>query len=155
MKHEKELQESVALVKFYKDLCNALPVDDLLPLLVTHRVITIPNKDSIMSGKTSSERTQFLLDHFISKSLSAGDTHAFYKLLEAMQTLSECNSLAERINQFLSSSKEKDENSSGESYNDCYKIAVFNEIFVTMPLQPFSQVAINKKHLLTIRNLCN
>ena len=67
-----------------------------------------------MSGKTSGERTQFLLDHFISKSLSAGDTHAFYKLLEAMQTSPKCNFLAERINQFLSSSKEKEENFSGE-----------------------------------------
>ena len=60
-----------------------------------------------MSGKTSSERTQFLLDHFIFKSLSAGDTHAFYKLLEAMQTSPKCNFLVQSINQFLSSSKEK------------------------------------------------
>ena len=111
LKHEKELQESVALMKFYKDLCNVLPVDDLLPFLVTHKVITITNKDLITSGKTSSERTHF---HFISKSLSAGDTHAFNKLLEAMQTLPKCNFVAQRIKEFLLSSKKKEEKSSGE-----------------------------------------
>ena len=109
-----ELQESVAVEKFYKDLCTALPVDDLLPFLVTQKVITIPNKNSIMSGETSSERTQFLLDRFISKPLSAGNTHAFYKLLEAMQTSPKCHFLVENINQFLSGSKGKEENSSGE-----------------------------------------
>ena len=113
LRYEKKLQESVALVMFYKDLCNVLPVDDLLPVLVTQQVITIKNKDLIMSGKTNDERTQCLLDHFISKSLSVGDTTTFYKLLEAMKTSPKCNFLVERINQFLSNSEEEG-NLSGE-----------------------------------------
>ena len=101
------MRESVALVRFYKDLCNVLPVDDILPILITKRIITIQNKDFIMTGKTSDERTQYLLDHFISKSLSAGDTNVFYKLLEAMVTSPKCSFLVEKINQFLASTEEE------------------------------------------------
>ena len=108
MIYKRKLQESVALVKFYKDLCNVLPVDDLLPVLVTQQVITIKNKDLIMTGKTNDERTQCLLDHFISKSLSVGDTTTFYKLLEAMKTSPKCSFLVERINQFLSNIEEEE-----------------------------------------------
>ena len=108
------MQESVALARFYKDLCNVLPVDDILPILVTKQIITIKNKDFIMTGKTSDERIQFLLDHFISKSLSAGDTYVFYKLLEAMVAFPKCSFLVEKINQFLTSSEEEKEDLSGE-----------------------------------------
>ena len=59
-----------------------------------------------MTGKTSDEQIQFLLDHFISKSLSAGDTYVFYKLLEAMVTLPKCSFLVEKIKHFLESSEE-------------------------------------------------
>lgn len=102
MTAKRELRESAALVKFYKDLCNVLPVDDLLPSLVTQRVITVKDKNWItLCGKTSDEKTQLLLDHFISKPLSAGDGNAFYKLLESMITSPKCNFLAEKINQLL------------------------------------------------------
>ena len=53
------------------------------------------------SGKNSNERCQFFLDQYISKPLSAGDSSAFYKLLQLMDGSSIYALVAAKIKQSL------------------------------------------------------
>ena len=100
---QKQLPELDALVTFYEKICVSLPTDELLPKLVTERVITITDKSKIVNtGKTEFERTQYLLDHYISKPLSTGDPKFFYILLDLMSTTSKCDFLVNEIQQYLS-----------------------------------------------------
>lgn len=100
----KNSPELSALKYFYKELQNALPIDDFLPELVTHQVISIKDKVLIAaSGKTSNERTQYLLDHYIAKSLNNGDPSSFKKLLQLLNSSPICCNLAVMINEYMTS----------------------------------------------------
>ena len=46
---QKQLPELDALVTFYEKICVSLPTDELLPKLVTERVITITDKSKIVN----------------------------------------------------------------------------------------------------------
>ena len=92
-----------ALVTFYEKITQVLPVDELLPVLVTQRIITIDDKTRIAAtGKTESERTQYLLDHHIARPLSAGDPKCFHKLLDVMSSSAKCTFLINGIQHHLS-----------------------------------------------------
>ena len=100
---QKQLPELDALVTFYEKICVSLPTDELLPKLVTERVITINDKSKIVNtGKTEFERTQHLLDHHIAKPLSVGDPRFFNILLDLMSTTPKCDFLVNEMQQFLS-----------------------------------------------------
>ena len=95
------------LVTFYEKICKALPIDDLLPELVTQRVITIDDKTKIAAaGKTESERTQYLLDHYIGRALSVGDPNYFHILLDVMSHSPKCTFLTDAIQCHLSTAVE-------------------------------------------------
>ena len=97
-----ELTESALLLQFYQDLQNGIPLDTFLPQLVTKKIITIADKLLITEySKSTNERCRYFLDQFISKPISAGDPGAFYKLLQLMETSSQCIVLAARIKQCL------------------------------------------------------
>ena len=94
--------ELAVLQHFYRDLQNLLPIDELLPQLVTQKIVTIIEKMTIAeSGKNVNERSQYFLHHYISRPLSAGDPTAFYKLLQIMDTSLKCVALATTIKQCL------------------------------------------------------
>ena len=100
--NKKESRESSVLHQFYKDLQNGILIDELLPSLVTKRIITINEKILITeSGKNINERCQFFLDQYISKPLLAGDSSAFYKLLQLMDESSKYNVLTAKMKQSL------------------------------------------------------
>ena len=97
-----ELTESAVLQQFFKDLQNGIPLDNFLPQLVTKKIITITDKLQITEhSKSINERCQYFLDQFISKPILAGDPSAFYKLVQLMETSSQCIVLAARIKQCL------------------------------------------------------
>ena len=97
-----ELVESEVLHHFYKDLQIVLPIDELLPQLVTKKIITINDKILVTeSGKNINERAQFFLDHYIARPLSAGDPASFYKLLQIMDASIKCKVLANKIKKSL------------------------------------------------------
>ena len=100
---QKQLSELDALTTFYDKICKTLPVEELLPELVAQRVITIDDKEIItVTGRTQSEKTQYLLDHYIARPLSARDPNFFYKLLDVMATSTKCNFLISDIQHYLS-----------------------------------------------------
>ena len=83
---------------FYEKICSMLPIDEILPKLVAENVITVSQKVKISdNGKTESERSQYLLDHYIGRPLSVGDSSFFNKLLDIMSTSSKCNYLTDEI----------------------------------------------------------
>ena len=100
---QEQLPEFDAFITFYEKICNTLPTDQLLPKLVTERVITINDKSIITAtGKTEFQRAQYLLDHHIAAPLSVGDPSFFNKLLGLMSTTSKCKFLVDEIQQYLS-----------------------------------------------------
>ena len=104
----KQLPQLDALVASYDKICKTLPIDELFPQLVTQRIITIDDKTRIsVSGKTESERTQYLLDHYIARPLSAGDPSFFDKLLDVMSGSTKCNFLINDIQHHLSTASMK------------------------------------------------
>ena len=97
-----ELVELKVLNQFYDDLQIVLPIDKLLPQLVTKKIVTINDKILISeSGKNINERSQFFLEHYIAKPLSAGDPVMFYRLLQVMDASNKCIVLATKIKQSL------------------------------------------------------
>ena len=104
-----------ALVVFYDKICKILPTDELLPELVTQRIITIDDKTRIaVSGKTESERTQYLLDHYIARPLSAEDPSFFNKLLDVMSGSPKCKFLTNEIQCYLSTASMEYQKISGK-----------------------------------------
>ena len=104
-----------ALVASYDKICKILPIDELLPELVTQRIITIDDKTRIaVSGKTESERTQYLLDHYIARPLSAEDPSFFNKLLDVMSGSPKCNFLINEIKCHLSTASMEYQKFSGK-----------------------------------------
>ena len=100
---QEQLPQLDTLVAFYDKICKTLPLDEFLPKLVTQRIITIDEKTRIAaSGKTESERTQHLLDHYIARPLSAGDPSFFHKLLDVMSGSPKCDFLINDIQCHLS-----------------------------------------------------
>ena len=100
---QKQLPELDALVTFYEKICSTLPTDELLPQLVTQRVITLHEKSKIdATVKTEFEKAQYLLDRYIARPLSAGDPRFFNILLDLMSTTSKCSFLISEIQQYLS-----------------------------------------------------
>ena len=98
----KRLSESVVLQQFYRDLQNGIPIDDLLPQLVTKRIITINDKTLISNiSRDVNERCQYFLDQYISKPLLESDNSAFYKLLQILSASPQCIMLAAKIKQCL------------------------------------------------------
>jgi len=137
----RDLPELDALITFYEKICKTLPVDELLPELVTQRVITIDDKARIAAiGKTESDRTQYLLDHYIARPLSAKDPRFFNILLDLMSTSTRCSFLINDIHHYLSIAV-KHQKFSGEfvqcsfvliSYIGCYgKVVIHVTLLIT------------------------
>jgi len=95
--------EVKVLKKYFADLCIALPIDDLLPRLVSENIITISVKKAVIANPkgTQSARTEHFLEETIIRSLEVGCADSFYKLLKMMKDSSvsgsSCGQLADRI----------------------------------------------------------
>ena len=122
---ELPLPELDVLSTFYEKICITLPVSELLPKLVAERVITVTEKAKISAtGKTQFERSQYLLDYYIARPLSVGDSSFFNKLLDLMSTSSKCNFLVSEM-QYQLSTVMKHQKFSGKliQYRASYLIA--------------------------------
>jgi len=88
--------EYEALTTLSEDLCNALPINDLFPSLISKRVIDFNDKAEICSDSIERRRVEL----FISK-LKSGDSEKFYKFMEVMKKSPKCVDLLNRMEQFI------------------------------------------------------
>ena len=87
---------------FNQELQNGLPIDEIIPQLVTKKIITINDKLLIIQfSKNATERSKYFLEQYIIKPLLGSDSSAFYKFLQILEASSKCILLAARIKQLL------------------------------------------------------
>lgn len=84
MAEEGTCPELLALEKCYNKLTMALPLDDIVPKLISQRVITISDKQQIMAHSTDSQKVEHFLD-ILSKQLSVGNTKEFDIFLKVLK----------------------------------------------------------------------
>lgn len=84
MAEEGMCPELLALNNCYSKLTMALPLDDIAPKLISQRVISISDKQEIMSHGSDSQRIGHFLD-ILSKQLSTGNTKEFDIFLKVLK----------------------------------------------------------------------
>ena len=84
MAEEGTCPEFLALKNCYNKLTMALPLDDIAPKLISQRVISISDKQEIMSHPTDSQRIGHFLD-ILSKQLAIGNTKEFDIFLKVLK----------------------------------------------------------------------
>ena len=87
-----------ALVDMHKDLCRALPINDLFPNLISRRVISFVDKKKLCQlGRIEEEITQEFIERHIYPQLATWETANFYGLLSAMREESKSYFLATKV----------------------------------------------------------
>ena len=90
-------EASTLLRRHYVELVSALAkcLNELLPHLVSEEVITIEDKNTIKKfGDGPNDRAEYLLDNHVNRPLFGGIVKNFVKLLNVMQKIPTCNTLA-------------------------------------------------------------
>lgn len=108
---DKSHEENI-LQDHYANLIRTLSgsIDDILFGLVSHRVISINDKNRIKEQSSLSDaRVEYLLDHHIYRSLAVGETDPFMKLLDIMKGIAYCKPLALSIARDLKGDRRTDE----------------------------------------------
>ena len=96
--------EETVLRKHYAQLISTLSrsINEVLRGLVTRGVIDITDKIKINECRNTSEsRVEYLLDHYIDRSLAAGINHNIMELLNVMKEIPYCKPLAIKVEQDL------------------------------------------------------
>ena len=94
---------------YYAKLCEALPVEQILPELVSNEVITLHEMEEILAEKTSIAKARVLLRH-IFKGISAGCPEVLSTLLSVMRHLNDhtCKALSKEMCARLNIATSKD-----------------------------------------------
>ena len=82
---------------YYARLCDAIPVEEVLPHLVSNDVITVRQMDDILVEKTTFRQARTLLNGPIWKAISGGYPKAFVTLLCVLRSVRSCEILYEEI----------------------------------------------------------
>ena len=99
---------------YYARLCDAIPVEEVLPHLVSSDVITVREMEDILVEKTTFRQARALLNGPILRAISGGYPKAFVTLLCVLRSVRSCESLCEGICSELSISAEVISNESRE-----------------------------------------
>ena len=101
---KKHCLEYNVLIKLHSDLCNALPIDDLFPSMISNHVIDFRDKADISAEKTERKRVESFLSNYLIKDLGSSeewDTTRFYRFLTVMKRSHKCEFLVKRINHWM------------------------------------------------------
>jgi len=92
-----------ALITMTEDLYNDLPISDydLLPRLISYRVISLQDKIDIRSVSNDRGKIQLLMSKLTGEMVS-GNNERFYKFLTAMKKSAKCSFLVERMERWIS-----------------------------------------------------
>lgn len=82
---------------YYAKLCEAIPVEEILPHLVSNEVITMREMDDVLAEKTVFRQTRALLNGPIWRAISGGHPQSFITLLYVMHSIHNCKTLCEEI----------------------------------------------------------
>ena len=82
---------------YYARLCDALPIEEVLPHLVSNDVITIREMDDVLAEKTTFRQARALLNGPIWGAISGGYPQAFITLLCILRPIRSCETLCEEI----------------------------------------------------------
>ena len=93
---KQQTAEYKALVKMTDDLYNALPIGDLLPKMISKRVITFQEKGDIRAGSTTREQVDVFLSKLTGEMVSS-ENRRFYDFIEVMKESPKCDFLVERM----------------------------------------------------------
>ena len=104
--------------KMADDLCNALPIDDLFPSMISNHVINFNDKAEIGAEKTERRRVSCFLEKYLTKDLYCGETANFYRFLTVMERSPKCDFLVKRIKRCMEQCKEELAKSTGTG--KCY-----------------------------------
>ena len=85
-----------ALMEMTEDLCNALPITDLLPKMISKRVISFQDKDEIRSERTDRDKVQLFLSKLAGE-MASGENERFYRFTNVMKESPKCNFLVKRM----------------------------------------------------------
>ena len=86
-----------ALIDVHQDLCNALPINDLFPGLISRRVISVVDKEKLCLGRIEQERAELFLEKYLHPQLLAGETEKFNGFIATMKESPKCSFLVKRI----------------------------------------------------------
>ena len=90
-----------ALITMTEDLCKALPIDDLLPKMISKRVINFQDKNDIRSERTDRDKVDLFISK-LSKEVGSGENERFYKFINAMKQSTKCDFLVKRMEAWIS-----------------------------------------------------
>ena len=82
---------------YYATLCDAIPVEEVLPHLVSNKVITVREMEDVLAEKTTFRQARALLNGPIWRSISGGYPKAFVTLLCVLRSIDSCKALCEDI----------------------------------------------------------
>ena len=108
--------ELAVVEKMTSDLCNALPIDDLFPSMISNRVIDFNDKADIRAERTERRRVEYFLDKYLTKGLNL-DTTRFYRFLKVLEGSPKCDFLVTRIKRCMEECKEELDKSTGKGIN--------------------------------------
>ena len=91
--------ECQALIDMNDELCTALPINDLFPLLISLRVLGYNDREELRGNGTRTEREirQRFIEKHLYPYLKLGDTSRFFDFIKAMKQSGKCNFLVERL----------------------------------------------------------
>ena len=82
---------------YYAKLCKAIPVEEVLPNLVSGKIITVQEMEDILAEKTTFRQTRALLNGPIWRAINGGYPEAFIELLRVLHPIPCCKMLCEDI----------------------------------------------------------
>ena len=106
--HSKERQESSedhhntarcqkVFKTYYARLCDGIPVEEVLPHLVSNDIITVREMEDILVEKTTFRQARALLNGPIWRAISGGYPKAFITFLYVLHSIHGCKMLCEEI----------------------------------------------------------
>jgi len=86
-----------ALLDVHKELCRALPINDLFPSLITLRIINVDDKERLCLGKIDRDRAEEFIEKHLLPQLAVGESEKFYKFITTLEESEKGKFLVPRI----------------------------------------------------------
>ena len=96
-----------AFTVYFAKLCDAIPVEKVLPHLVSNEVITVKEMEDVLAEKTAFRQARALLNGPIWGAISGGYPQSFVTFLCVLHSIRSCQTLSKEICTKLNISSEE------------------------------------------------